>query len=113
MAEAALGPLAALLERGKAVSSVRTATDSEMRPSRLTLYGLAMVGGLGMTMMVIGASIAVIFGAGLDAASTHTLGLVFVVGLLLEVLAITFWLGWTRPFERFDDINVPAKAEPH
>jgi len=83
------------------------------QPSRLTLYGLAMVGGIGMTLMILGASIGVIYGAALDAEATHSLGLSIVIGLLLLILAIGFWLGWVRPFERFDDINVPAEPEHH
>lgn len=83
------------------------------QPSKLTLYGLAMVGGVGMTMMMLGASIGVIYGTALDAAATHSLGLMIVVGLLLLILAIGFWLGWVRPFERFDDINIPAEPEHH
>ena len=76
-------------------------------------YGLAMVGGLGMTLMILGASVGVVYGSTLDAESTHTLGLLIVIGLFLLALAIAFWLGWARPFERFDDINVPVEAEPH
>ena len=83
------------------------------QPSKLTLYGLAMVGGLGMTLMMLGASIGVIYGAALDAETTHSLGLMIVAGLLLMILAIGFWLGWARPFERFDDINIPAEPEHH
>ncbi len=92
---------------------VTTDNASATQPSRLTLYGLAMVGGAGMTLMILAASIAVIFGQGLAAESTHSLGLLFVIGVLLELLAVGFWLGWVRPFERFDDINVPVEAEPH
>ena len=83
------------------------------QPSKLTLYGLAMVGGAGMTLMILGASIGVIYGAALDAAATHQLGLMIVIGLFLLVLAVGFWLGWVRPFERFDDINIPAEPEHH
>ncbi|MXV92944.1 MAG: hypothetical protein F4Z94_05810 [Chloroflexi bacterium] len=84
-----------------------------MQLSRLTLYALAMVGGLGMTLMIASASIGVVFGADLDAEATHGLGLLLVAGLFLMVLAIGFWLGWVRPFQRFDDINIPAEAEHH
>ena len=83
------------------------------QPSKLTLYGLAMVGGLGLTLMMLGASIGVIYGTALDAEATHSLGLMIVGGLLLLALAIGFWLGWVRPFERFDDINIPAEPEHH
>ena len=84
-----------------------------MQPSKLTLYGLAMVGGLGMTLMILGAAYGVIFAAQLDAQGTQDLGLLIVVGLLLMALAIGFWLGFVRPFQRFDDINIPADAERH
>ena len=84
-----------------------------MQPSKLTLYGLAMVGGLGMTLMILGAAYGVIFGAQLGAQGTQDLGLLIVVGLLLMALAIGYWLGFVRPFQRFDDINIPADAERH
>ena len=83
------------------------------QPSKLTQYGLAMVGGAGLTLMMLGASIGVIYGTALDAQATHSLGLMIVGGLLLLILAIGFWLGWVRPFERFDDINIPAEPEHH
>ena len=83
------------------------------QPSKLTQYGLAMVGGAGLTLMILGASIGVIHGGSLDAGSTHSLGLMLLIGLLLLILAIGFWMGWVRPFERFDDINVPAEPEHH
>ena len=87
--------------------------ETATQPSRLTLYSLAMVGGLGLTLMLLAAMIGVIYGAKLDAESTHSLGLLLVSGLLLLIVAIGFWLGWVRPFERFDDINVPAEPEHH
>lgn len=83
------------------------------RPSKLTRYCLAMAGGAGITLMMLGASLGVIYGPALDAVATHSLGLLLLVGFLLLALAIGFWLGWARPFERFDDINVPAEPERH
>ncbi len=83
------------------------------QPSKFTLYCLAMVGGLGMVMMMTAAMLGVIYGAALSAESTHSLGLLLVCGLILLILAIGFWLGWVRPFERFDDINIPAEPEHH
>ena len=77
------------------------------------MYSLAMVGGLGMTLMMTAAMIGVVFGGDLDAESTHTLGLLLVCGFMLLAAAIAFWLGWARPFQRFDDINAPAEPEHH
>lgn len=88
-------------------------TQSENQPNRTTLYSLAMVGGLGITMMIVAATIGVIGGTELDANSTNLIGLSIVAGLLLLIVAIGFWLGLVRPFENFDDINVPAEPEHH
>ena len=100
-----------ILEGGIRVADEQSGGPAQ--PSRLTQYGLAIVGGAGMTLLILGASIGVIYGAALDAESTHSLGLALIIGLLLLILAIGFWLGWVRPFERFDDINVPAEPEQH
>ena len=89
------------------------ASGAMRQPSKLTRYCLAMVGGAGMTLMMLGAGFGVIYGPALDAETTHSIGLLLLVGFLLLALAIGFWLGWTRPFERFDDINVPAEPERH
>ena len=88
-------------------------THNENQPDKLTLYGLAMVGGLGITMMIMAATIGVIGGTDLDPASTNLIGLVAIAGLLLLIVAIGFWIGLVRPFENFDDINVPAEPEHH
>jgi hypothetical protein len=99
--------------KGKLRVTEEHSTQSENQPSRLTLYGLAMVGGLGITMMIIAATIGVIGGAELDAASTNLIGLSVVAGLLLLIIAIGFWIGLVRPHADFDDINVPLEPEPH
>ncbi len=89
------------------VEEVRT------QPSQLTLINLSMVGGIGITMMIVAATIGVIYGADLDAQSTNLVGLAVVGGLLLLIVAIGFWAGLVRPFEDFDDINMPAEPEHH
>lgn len=89
------------------------ARHATQRPSRLTLYALAMLGGVGMTAMILAAGVGVIFGASLSADETHSLGMMIVVGMLVLLLAVGLWMAWVRPFQRFDDINVPAEAEPH
>ena len=99
--------------KGKLRVTEEHSTQSDNQPSRLTLYGLAMVGGLGITMMIIAATFGVIGGTELDAASTNAVGLIIVGGLLLLIVAIGFWIGLVRPFTNFDDINVPLEPEPH
>ena len=88
-------------------------TESSEQPSHNTLIGLSMVGGLGITMMIVAATIGVIGGASLDSQSTNLIGLTMVAGLLLLIVAIGFWMGLVRPFQNFDDINVPAEPEHH
>lgn len=88
-------------------------TQAPSQPGRITLYALAMVGGLGITMMIVSAMFGVIGGTNLDASTTNLIGLSLIAGLLLLITAIGFWLGLVRPFERFDDINVPLEPEPH
>ncbi len=88
-------------------------TESSEQPSRLTLINLSMVGGLGITLVIVAATIGVIGGASLDAQSTNLIGLAVVAGILLLIVAIGFWAGIVRPFENFDDINVPAEPEHH
>lgn len=83
------------------------------QPSSVTLYSLAMVGGIGITLMIGGAIVGVIGGSALDEQTTNLIGLAVVAGLLLLITAIGFWLGLVRPFENFDDINVPAEPEHH
>lgn len=72
-----------------------------------------MVGGIGITLMIGGAIVGVIGGSALDEQTTNLIGLAVVAGLLLLITAIGFWLGLVRPFENFDDINVPAEPEHH
>lgn len=83
------------------------------QPSQLTLINLSMVGGLGITLMIIAATIGVIWGANLDEQATNLIGLAVVAGLLLLIVSVGFWAGMVRPFEDFDDINVPAEPEHH
>ena len=87
--------------------------ETAEQPSKLTLINLSMVGGLGITMMIVAVTIGVISGAELDADSTNLIGLTVVAGLLLLIVSIGFWTGLVRPFENFDDINIPAEPEHH
>ncbi|MBC7869767.1 MAG: hypothetical protein H7Y09_02920 [Chitinophagaceae bacterium] len=74
----------------------------------LTL-GLAMICGLGVTLMIVALGIGVI---GANAASS-TIGLLFVGGLALFVVGAIAWGGVVQPWTHFDDINVPAVDEHH
>lgn len=70
--------------------------DFGMTPLTWWLAGLA---GTGMTLMIVAAGIGVITGEGV--------GLLFVLGALMLIGGGAAWIGYTRPFENFDDINKP------
>lgn len=69
----------------------------------LTL-GFAFLAGLGALLIIGAAIIGVVQGA---AADDSAIGLLFAVGLLSFVSGLGAWLAVKRPWESFDDINVP------
>jgi hypothetical protein len=79
-------------------------------PSRELVIGLALVAGLGMTLMVIALAIGVVEGSNADGSSITIL---FAAGLALLVSGIIAWVAVVQPEKHFDDITVPAPAEPH
>ncbi|MCU0511733.1 MAG: AtpZ/AtpI family protein [Anaerolineae bacterium] len=65
--------------------------------------GLAMAGGLGITLIVVGLALGV-----LDATlNSSTIGLLILTGFAFLVGAIAAWFGVVQPQKHFDDINVP------
>lgn len=75
--------------------------------------GLAMIGGLGITIIMVALGIGVINGANASPQTSQTIGLLLVAGGGLLVVAIGAWLAAVRPFEHFDDINQPLEDEGH
>ena len=69
----------------------------------LTL-SLSLLGGLGMTLMILGASIGVIGG---ENADSTLVGIFVLSGFLMFVSGIGAWLAVVRPWEHFDNINEP------
>lgn len=72
------------------------------QPSKQLQIGLAFIAGIGLTLMVVVAGIAVV-GPAMDSS---TLGLVFAVGAAMLITGIIAWFAVTRPDTHFDDINV-------
>ena len=72
--------------------------------------GLAALTGTGFFLMAAALAVGVINGASADA---KTIKLLFAGGLLLFVVGVVTWLGATRPWTRFDDINVPRYHGHH
>lgn len=85
------------------------AANTTPRFTPLTM-GLAMVAGLGLTLMVIALSIGVIQGV---AADNNSIGLLFAGGLALLVVGIGGWVAVVQPYKHFDDINVPMDSGHH
>jgi multisubunit Na+/H+ antiporter MnhB subunit len=84
---------------------VSSESQNETKPavSQNVLYGLAMVGGLGLTLMIVAAGIGVL---NLEDVDSSLVGLFVVLGLGLLIASIGGWVIATRPFENFDDITV-------
>lgn len=82
---------------------------TKQEPSEGTLMGLAMIGGLGITLMVLAAGIGVV----LPNADSGLAGLVTLVGLGLLITGVGGWVIVVRPYENFDDITIPAPDEHH
>lgn len=81
-------------------------TNTTNNESVLTI--LSMVGGLGITAMVVAAGIGVVW----DNADTALIGLFVMAGAGLLVASIGGWAIVTRPHENIDDITV-AKYHGH
>jgi hypothetical protein len=67
-------------------------------------FGLALTAGIGLIVMLTALAVGVVQGASADG---RVIGFTFVTGLTLLALGFVGWLVIVRPFERFDDINVP------
>ncbi|MGJ3238270.1 MAG: hypothetical protein ACFE0Q_06150 [Anaerolineae bacterium] len=74
-----------------------------------TLTILAMVGGLGITMMLVAAGIGVVW----ENADSGLIGLIVLIGAGLLVAAIGGWVIVVRPHEHIDDINQPMYHGHH
>lgn len=72
-------------------------------------FGLALLGGIGLTIMIVALGLGVV---GTDPSTENTVGVLFLLGLLLLIVGVGAWVGVTRPFEHFDDIT-QAKDTGH
>jgi hypothetical protein len=80
--------------------SVENPTPTTPNPN--LIVGLAMTGGLGILLIMVGFLLGV-FDPNL---SSSVVGLLVLAGLLFLVVAIATWAAVVRPFDHFDDINV-------
>lgn len=70
---------------------------------------LAFLMGFGLTLMIV----ALATGAGMAGVDAMVIGTIFVLGLVAFVIGLVIWLGVLRPWQQFDDINVPQDTTPH
>lgn len=88
--------------------STETSEPNQVSPS--LQIGLSMLGGLGITIMIVAGAIGAIAGANADAAQ---IGFLLILGAAMLISAIVAWAAIVRPFENFDDINVPLYHGHH
>ena len=77
---------------------------SRFKTDNPLLFGLSTLAYAGLIIMVLALAYGVVTGAD---ANTSAIGSFFVLGLVLLLTGILGWVGVVRPFENFDDINVP------
>jgi predicted flap endonuclease-1-like 5' DNA nuclease len=71
-------------------------------------FGLSMLAGIGMILMIIALAFGVVLGTEAD---PNAMGAMFVLGLVLLICGIIAWYAATRPDTHFDDIMVPAESD--
>lgn len=86
--------------------SLRESTNPTRHPQT---FGLALIGGLGIVLMIIALGVGVLQ-AGAD---TRVAAVTMVAGVLLLVFSVVGWVVLTKPFQNFDDINVPKYTGHH
>jgi hypothetical protein len=86
--------------------SLRESTNPTRHPQT---FGLALTGGLGIVLIIIALGVGVLQ-AGAD---TSVVAVTLVAGLLLLAFSIIGWVVLTKPFQNFDDINVPKYTGHH
>lgn len=78
--------------------------EEQAPPSESLVTGMAIIGGIGLTLMSVGLAIGVIQGA---EANTVFVGALFWMGLVLLFGASAAWFAIVQPHKHFDDINQP------
>ncbi|GAB5491459.1 MAG: hypothetical protein Phog2KO_16740 [Phototrophicaceae bacterium] len=89
-------------------SEQETQTTTEAS-NETALSILAMLGGLGITLMVVAAGVGVVW----TNADSGLIGLIVMAGAGFLIAAIAGWVIVVRPHENFDDINEPMYHGHH
>lgn len=86
-----------------------TSTAHETGNNPVTL-GMAGIAGTGFTLMMLAAAVGVVQGADAD---MNTISLFFYGGAALFITGSVAWGAIVRPWENFDDINIPVDQTSH
>ncbi len=82
-------------------------TDTSSNENVLSI--LAMLGGLGIVLMVVAAGVGVVW----ENADSGLIGLFVMAGVGFLVTSVAGWVIVVRPHENFDDINEPLYHGHH
>lgn len=86
-----------------------TQHDKQPQVGHTVVTGLAMIGGLGVSLIMVGLGIGVV----LPDVDSAIVGLTVAFGAGLLVTGLGGWILAVRPHEHFDDINVPQYHGHH
>ncbi len=81
--------------------------DKNFKTAHPLTFGLSMVAGLGVILMITALAVGVIQ----PDANTYVIGMLLVGGLAFFLVGVGGWLGITRPFTHFDDITKPVEDD--
>lgn len=79
------------------------------QPNEGLLTGLSMIGGIGITLIVV----ALAYGVVIETADSGLIGMLVLGGFGALVIAIGGWVAVTQPHRNFDDINQPMYHGHH
>ena len=85
-------------------------TPKNLKTAHPLTFGLSMVAGIGLILLIGALAYGVAVG---ESANMNVISGLFIIGLLLFLSGLIGWLAVVRPFERFDDINVPQYTGHH
>lgn len=70
-------------------------------------FGLALTAGIGVVLMIVALAVGVVQG---ESADSSAIGFAVLAGFTLLLVGLIGWLVIVRPFDHFDDINIPKET---
>lgn len=91
------------------MAETQETTNEQAQVSEGTLIGLAFLGGSGIIAITIALGIGVV----VPSIDGGVIGLIVTLGFGLMAMGIGGWVFATKPYQNFDDINVPMYHGHH